>query len=390
MAAAKRNIPKGVIIAILWSLLYFPWLMAFLRANWNFDPRLSVHWLYLRFQWLHGWVISTPREWVFIFTVCLAVPIFILGFLGLYSIPYKAWFAAIAAFPGLLFSGKLFAQKKKQKSSSSQPEIRGKKRGSHRQTRPPALRPSSGSLPDVAKQPASETQRETPLSEIPQPGGALVSNKSAQQPQQRQNPFSPDAGNSRGGSSTTNISSRTASKPILETPEETSIKETLERADYEVIEKQKIGQNMFSYVGIGPQSVMICLIDDTKGDWLADEEMFGSEPPLWFSESSHKTSPAYVVLRTAEHLKSVYNTMPETRHIDVYAFLIFCEGKIINADDMMEVWRKRSVSVCRAHNGQPDTLPELEPILPENDRGPLTPELREKIIEGFDKMTVKI
>lgn len=400
--AEKKKIAKGITVAIVWSAVYFIWLFFFFRANWNFDPSRTVHWLYLRFQWLHGWVISTPREWVFIIALCFAIPLWIFGFILFYAVPYKAFFLAVALSIKRFLSGEfLFPDKEKDKKQQAtlkeveqtQPQQTSGKRRSHRDIRPPSIRQSTSDF-SKAEEGAGDAS-----ADIPVPGSALTATAGgALAGAGLSSGSSAFAGSgmpqttttSGGGSFSRTPSSSRTSKPILETPEEASIKETLERAKYEVLEKIKIGQNMFSYVGLGPQSVMICLVDDSKGDWLADEEMFGSEPPLWFSESSHKTSPAYVVLRTAEHLKSVYNTMPETRHIDVYAFLIFCEGKIINADDMMETWRNQSVSICRARNGQPATLPELEPILPENDKGGLNAELRTKLVEGFDKMTVKI
>lgn len=93
---------------------------------------------------------------------------------------------------------------------------------------------------------------------------------------------------------------------------------------------------------------------DKKGDWLADEEPFGDEKPLWFSSASHCESPVSVLLR---HCKDI-----SRRHsLNIMPLLICGEGcSIINEDDMITDWQKLNVCVCRVSAAVGSELPALD------------------------------
>ena len=109
----------------------------------------------------------------------------------------------------------------------------------------------------------------------------------------------------------------------------------------------------------------MCLNDKEPGDWLADEERFNDEEPLWFSESSHRISPVRKVdlarLTLEETLKDA------DLSFDVVPFVIEQIGNIINAEDMLDIWKDIGVKVTRIDRGTPKEIPLFAKTLEEAD-----------------------
>ena len=99
----------------------------------------------------------------------------------------------------------------------------------------------------------------------------------------------------------------------------------------------------------------------SPGDWLADEERFNDEEPLWFSESSHRISPVRKVdlAKTAlmEKLKDA------DLSFEIVPFVIEQIGNIINAEDMIDIWRDLNVKVTRIDKGTPKEIPLFVKVL---------------------------
>lgn len=75
-------------------------------------------------------------------------------------------------------------------------------------------------------------------------------------------------------------------------------------------------------------------------DWLADEERFNNDKPLYFSESSHRVSPVYTMKCIRAKLEQL---VPDNRYsIEI---LLLCNYEIINEDEMHEGWDKSGVTV---------------------------------------------
>ena len=104
-------------------------------------------------------------------------------------------------------------------------------------------------------------------------------------------------------------------------------------------------------------------MDKEPGDWLADEERFNDEEPLWFSENSHRISP----VRKADLARQKFESLLEDTDIDleVKPYVIITSGNIINAEDMLEIWADMGVAVTRFAKGSPSDLTpfarEVEP-----------------------------
>ena len=103
-------------------------------------------------------------------------------------------------------------------------------------------------------------------------------------------------------------------------------------------------------------------MDSEPGDWLADEERFNDEDPLWFSESSHRVSPLTVLRRAADRLKTTLDQ--EGISLTSHILLVKTKGNIITAEDMKDVWKEMNVTVARTDVGMPEELPSFTDAFP--------------------------
>lgn len=90
-------------------------------------------------------------------------------------------------------------------------------------------------------------------------------------------------------------------------------------------------------------------------DWLADEERFNDEDPLWFSECSHMVSPVYELRAMAERMADFRGVMPHK------ILLVPHDIYIINAEDMEKEWDSLSVFVATENiTPMPDGMKSLK------------------------------
>ncbi|MBP5352648.1 MAG: hypothetical protein J6Y91_02650, partial [Alphaproteobacteria bacterium] len=95
-------------------------------------------------------------------------------------------------------------------------------------------------------------------------------------------------------------------------------------------------------------------VDKEVGDWLADEEMFNVEDPLWFSESSHRVSPVCKMKNAVNAIKDKLDD--EGFDQAVHSYVVIQMANIINADDMFEVWEGLDIDVTRVNRGAPKEI----------------------------------
>jgi len=139
---------------------------------------------------------------------------------------------------------------------------------------------------------------------------------------------------------------------------ESSIGDALRSAGYKLLSDVKIAGKAIDFVGVCANHLLLCLVDSENGDWLADEERFNDEEPLWFSESNHRISPVRVVLNARDALIPMLSGA--ARGMEVKPMVVIRQGTIINAEDMFEVWDNLKVAVCRHDAGGPDEIKTLE------------------------------
>lgn len=136
-----------------------------------------------------------------------------------------------------------------------------------------------------------------------------------------------------------------------------SVADVLHEKGYTVLHNIPVGNNTVDFLGVSADKILVCLVDKQRGDWLADEERFNDEEPLWFSESSHRISPVRTVdLMAVKIEKALENVGLD---LQIVPYVIITVGNIINAEDMVDVWADLDVNVARFASGSPNELPLL-------------------------------
>ena len=147
---------------------------------------------------------------------------------------------------------------------------------------------------------------------------------------------------------------------------EEDLESVLEKAGYSLLHNVKLGNLTAEYLAVGENRIIVCQIDPEEGDWLADEERFNGEDPLWFSESSHRISPVFKLLEEVKKLSTRLSTSGFVG--SVAPVFVVKKGTIINAEDMLSTWKEMSISVCRTDMGGPDDLKSFtETIIQDNE-----------------------
>lgn len=141
--------------------------------------------------------------------------------------------------------------------------------------------------------------------------------------------------------------------------------ETIRQKGYEVISGVTIKDTFVDYIAVSDNTICICLIDKEPGDWLADEERFNDEEPLWFSENSHRISPVRLVDITRNHLADKLDECNIA--FEIKAYVVVQTGNIINAEDMFDTWDNLNVKVTRINRGMPKELPLFSRTIEEVD-----------------------
>ena len=183
--------------------------------------------------------------------------------------------------------------------------------------------------------------------------------RDSQRGKQNQNNSARDNRDSRKNSNTQTRSEENKHSDSPHNP----IYETLQQKGYDVVTNITVGGTPFDFVGVSDTDVCLCYVDKETGDWLADEELFNGEDPLWFSEDSHRVSP---VKKAANAQKKVYNALADAGfNMVIKPYVVIQMANIINADDMTETWDNLGVEVTRINRGMPKELKLLSKTLTE-------------------------
>ncbi len=367
-----KNWKRTLIIGFVWGTILFGWyLNTFFQTNWKFNLFSINDWQYITDEFRKGWGISKTSDWIFITILLLMVPFYIFTWRYALSIKWTELIQRTVNKIIYFFTGSKTVLQPKVKidlNKNSSKNIRPKAMESSL-VRPVAKNselkvPVDGETNTPAQ--TSFSQQHSNFStqsnsagfsfDTPARGGFTPPNDS---------PF----GSSFGAPSTKQGFSIAPSpldeddfdKILLEDikiPERTRLEENLEdvleKAGYSILSNVKLGDLTANYLAIGEHRVIVCQIDAESGDWLADEERFNGEDPLWFSESSHRVSPIFRLLEEVKKLTERLSVSGFTG--SVAPVFVIKNGNIINAEDMISTWKEMSVSVCRTDLGGPDDL----------------------------------
>ena len=143
-----------------------------------------------------------------------------------------------------------------------------------------------------------------------------------------------------------------ADSPVKES--HTPVLDILKQKGYDVIPAAIIKNTTIDYVAVSQKQLILCLVDKEVGDWLADEEKFNDEEPLWFSESSHRISPVRKMDIARDILKT--KLAVSDMNYEIISYVIIQSGNIINAEDMFEIWDNMNINVTRINRGSPKEI----------------------------------
>lgn len=373
--------------------------------NWRFDIFQTGHWHHAWNLWLSGWVIDTPKEWAFVLIILTFIPLWLCGWAALSMIEWEKILIKMFKFPWLLFKRFCF---KPVKIIANTATPKAKKKKSYKEVRPRSLtlplddRPepvnnkrlvaSSRTKPLTAAIEAAETplkplpQAVTPSVPAPAPSeqpkkfshALLDLDESSDDdfdfniddfdftkatskdddvakntPAPKQNKEIQTTNNKRTQSKNSNKQSP-SQKNVPNIKTGNSILDVIKQHGYETINGATIKNNLIDYIGVADKQICLCLVDKENGDWLADEERFNDEEPLWFSESSHRISPVRKIDLARKFLEE--KLRDEGLEYKIESYVIIQLGNIINAEDMFDIWDDMKINVTRIDRGTPKEI----------------------------------
>ena len=374
-----------VVVGLFWSIFFIEGIRVILLTNWHFDIFRTAHWLHAWNLWLSGWVIDEPKEWAFVLIILTSVPVWITVWAALSTIHWNKAFAYISAIP-LKFINKLLGNQVAKITNTASVKV-VKKKKSYKEIRPRSTTPSTDNTPVVA-QTAYNEERRAALSGIPyknpKPSVSSIP-QAAQEPKEfshslfemedtepfdfdlfeetpKEEPVEQPKKEERKPQE--NNSNKYKNKQNNQAPSKqqqhrsgssNSTFELLKQKGYEIITGATIKNTFIDFIGISKSQICLCLNDKEPGDWLADEERFNDEEPLWFSESSHRISPVRKIDLARNTLQEKLNDAD--LNFEVVPFVIEQIGNIINAEDMFDIWKDIDVTVTRIDRGTPKEIP---------------------------------
>ena len=349
----KRTIIIGLVV---WLLFFGWWFRGFLFRNWRFRLFSYHSWRYLIHEFNAGWQISSRSDWIFVCSFIAAPFIFAWLWYLAEKIHWKKLWKKI--WRALRWP---FLVKKQKELKQVEAAYSPKQPAEPFVYRPQAI-PTTGVRQNFAV--PSESQ------------GTFLSGSRAM------GDFDDEASDSETESEgldgikevkqspkhtfTNEAFAEMADTPLseIEIPKMERVDEDipilLEQAGYTLLPNLPEDSEVLDFVAASASEVLIVKYDREDGDWLADEESFNDEDPLWFSETDHRRSPVFELKMETERLQEKLGD-----EMRVHPLLIEKKGTIINAEDMMKTWNDLGVSVCRTDVGGPVELPTTTEILKE-------------------------
>ena len=413
-----KTLIRIIIVGLCWSIFFLEGIRVILLTNWHFDLIDPRHWKYVWNLWLSGWVIDDRREWAFILIIFSFIPLWLTGWAALSLIKWedlilKLWHKLVDFYKSRII--KKAGKPAVEETVVVRPTIKRKK--SYKEIRPRSLSaPQSVQIENTPESSPIAANRTlpnvkpilTPTVNSTNPATSILDHslfkldageendfdlnfdaldKIGEQPKEETKPTetndndtsrSPNRRQSRDNTTprtreSRDNNNRRSNKPLpvsgqTSTPKNVgnSSLEVIKQKGYQVITSATIKNNFVDFIGVAEGQICICLVDKESGDWLADEERFNDEEPLWFSESSHRISP----VRCADIVQQYLSNKLQENGIDyaVSTYVIIQYGNIINAEDMFETWDNLHINVTRIDRGMPRELKLFAKTLEDADK----------------------
>ena len=396
-----------IFVGIFWSIFFLEGIRVIMLTNWRFDIFRSRHWEHLYNLWYQGWTIQAPKEWAFILIILTFIPLWLTGWAALSLIEWDKLLVKLVVYPIKLFR-KLFYKQVTVIATKKHGQPVKKKR-SYKEIRPRSIRaPIDDRIEDALPRPTTLSNQVTKTHSAPQitpPTLAALSSPPPSEPktfdhslfqfddgesddfdfnfdafdtppapQKEESPKSEEKRAPREKEKSKenrdfrdtrekkdfNKSPKEGRKPQANNRGENqvqrggSLMDVLKQKGYEIITGATLANNLIDFIGVADKKICVCLLDKEPGDWLADEERFNDEEPLWFSESSHRISPVRKITLSCQALEE--KLKEADLNFSVIPYVIIQLGNIINAEDMFEIWDDMKVNVTRIDRGTPKEI----------------------------------
>ena len=369
-----------IFVGCFWSIFFLEGIRVIMLRNWRFDIFSSRHWQHAWDLWMSGWVIDDPKEWAFVLIILTFIPLWLTGWAALSLVAWGRLFLNIALFPVKIFKDLFYKPVKIIAKSAGVPVVKKKK--SYKEIRPrgtrapitdynePVRQPILSNQVPKMKTPSLPKKEETPavfdhsLFKFDEGEDDFDFNFDAfDQPEEKNEPENKPAPQRQTDDKNKNRQNnggrdKKANAPRNDSPAPrtagNSSLDVIKQKGYEVITGATIKNTIIDFIGVSEKQICLCLLDKEPGDWLADEERFNDEEPLWFSESSHRISPVRKVDIARKILEE--KLAEADMSYDIKAFVVVQIGNIINAEDMFEIWDEMNISVTRIDRGTPKEL----------------------------------
>ncbi len=324
---------RTLLIGGIWSLIFWGWwLPMFFFINWRFNMYAPSHWRFLLNEFEAGWQLDSIGNWIFVFSLLLSIPLWLFIWRLCLKVQWKKLYQKIRAKILILLNGG--------KQNTAPKKAKFKPKQSYKKVRPAPLNTTKRVLSAASQQGAKEVKSITTPARatVPQNAPSFLTQEELNTP-------------------LSDISIPKA-EPLKE-----DIQRILLSGGYQLLKDIYLGDLECDYLALDGEKILLCFSDNEKGDWLADEELFNGEPPLWFSETAHRVSPVFKITEAVEKFKKKLskNGLDQT----VVPILIEKAGTIINADEMASVWKSAGILVCRTDLGGPEELMSFTQTLPE-------------------------
>lgn len=392
---------KTLIIGYLWSIVFIDGIRVVLLINWHFDIFLKEHWHLLSYKWNSGAPIS-KSELAFFLIIVSSIPLWFAGWVGLCLVKWEKLLKRIFLSPLYLFR-KLTLKRKAPvviKKKSIVEEVKTVQKAPVIK-KAPIKRPP---LPSATLMQSNINNNVASVSSRPASPYTAASKKNPEMPTnhalfnfdeddfdldfdfEKQNKteiddsipsalvvdepevidVKPEKVTVKSQESETSHKSEApkktqpkakASAPHADSPvkeSHTPVLDILKQKGYDVIPAAIIKNTTIDYVAVSQKQLILCLVDKEVGDWLADEEKFNDEEPLWFSESSHRISPVRKIDIARDILKT--KLAVSDMNYEIISYVIIQSGNIINAEDMFEIWDNMNINVTRINRGSPKEI----------------------------------
>jgi len=394
---------KTLIIGYLWSIVFIDGVRVVLLINWHFDIFMREHWTLLNYKWNSGAAIS-KSEMAFFLIIVSAIPLWLAGWVGLCLLKWEKAVKKIILSPLYLYR-KLTLKTKapvvvKKKSTTEESTIIKKpttiKKVAIKKAPLPSValmqsninsnmmasssRGPSNSYPTANKKnPEMPTNhalfnfdeddfdldfdfdKKTKEKEEDKIPSALMVDKTNKEKapisikDEDFNIFDTNEKPSNKKENKNKSRINESHEPVAkESQSHTPVLDILKQKGYEIIPAAIIKGTTIDYVAVSKDQMILCLIDKETGDWLADEEKFNDEEPLWFSESSHRISP----VRKVDIARDIIKTKLAVADLkyEIIPYVIIQAGNIINAEDMFDIWGNMNINVTRINRGSPKEI----------------------------------